>query len=176
MDEFEEIKKFIQNECKCNVIDITSNMILRSYPYYCDIAIKNPNNVYVSKRALHNDDLFTLLASFTTDETEKVKYLLIKNDNYHTTFRFSKAYISKFVLGGDKEIYECGICLTHSLSNNICGNCTFNTCGYCVKKLILSNNLRCPQCRKEIEIYDNNIFTDWRRKFDQEYKLNIDDD
>ena len=173
---FEEIKKFIQNDCKCNCIDITQKMSLITYPYCCDIAIKNPNNVYVAERIPQSDKLFKTLASFTTDETEKVKYLLIKNDNYHVTFRFSKAYLSRFILGGDKEIYECGICLNHSLLNNICTNCTFNTCGHCVKKLLLSNNMKCPQCRKDIEIYDNNIFTEWREKCDQEYKFNIDNE
>jgi hypothetical protein len=172
MAEFEEIKKFIRDNHKLNVIDITKNLSIDSYKNYCAIAIKNSNNVYIAKRTIKSNKLFTLLTLRSTNDTNKSKYLLIKNDNYHTTSKFSKAYISRFVTGNDREIYECGICYNHSLSNNICDNCTFNVCGYCVKSLYLSNNLNCPQCKQKFEIYDNELVHEIRKN-EENYKLNI---
>ncbi len=171
MTEFEEIKKFLCDDCNLNVIDITDKLTMKSYSYHCDIAKKNPNNVYISKRTIKNNDLFKAIASFTTDETHEQKYMLIKNDNYHITSRFSKAAISKFATGTDEEIYTCGICYNTSLVNSICKNCTFTICGYCITKLLFSNNLKCPQCRTQFEIYDNMELTEMKRKYSEEYKL-----
>lgn len=173
MNEYEELKKFIKDECKQNIIDITDKLTLFSYKYYTDLAIKHPTNVYIAKKTLKSAKLFGLIASITTDETHKAKYLLLKNDNYHISCTFQKAAISKFVLATDDNVYECGICKNLSIFNNICGNCTFQICGCCAKSLYLTSNFKCPQCRVPYEIYDNEPMHNMLEKYSSEYKFNV---
>jgi len=173
MVEFEEIKKFIKDNYKLKIIDITKKVSVDSYEHYCNIAIKNPNNLYIARRTIKNNKLFTIIASLSTDNTKEAKYLLIKNDNYHIAPKFLKASISKFVTGTDEELYKCGICFNHSIVHSTCSNCTFDMCGYCIKELFLSNNFKCPQCRIKLEVYDNQSINDMRTKFEEEHKLNI---
>ena len=174
MAEFEEIKTFIRTNHNIIVVDITKNLSVDTYDYYCNLAIKNPQKVYISKRSIKNNKLFNILASITTDELNKPKYLLLKNDNYHIAHKFSKAYISKFVSGSDKDIYECGVCYDHTLLVSICPNCTFIICNSCVESLWKSNNLKCPQCREDSDVYSNPEATESKMIWESKHKLNTD--
>lgn len=172
MNKYQELIKFIQQEHKLNVIDITKKLTIHSYQYYSDLAVKYPTNVYIAKKTLKSTKLFNILASMFTDETNKATYLLIKNDNYHISGVFKKSAISKFVSAIDDNMYECGICKELSLLNNICENCTFQLCSVCVKSLYLTNNFNCPQCRIPYELYHNKYIHDIRKKYNSEYKFN----
>ena len=87
MNEFAELKKFIRNDCKLNVIDISNNLSIDSYMNYIELWIKYPENVYISNK---NAMILEAIASRSTPDTHNAKYLLIKNDNYHITAFFWK--------------------------------------------------------------------------------------